>query len=52
MGALASVTVVVGASFTRRPWAPWVAIVPGYLLAGLFTFLATDYPHFIVKNLR
>jgi hypothetical protein len=35
-----------------RPGAPWVAIAPGYFLAGLITFLITPYPHFIVRGLR
>ena len=33
-------------------WMPLALIVPGYLLAGLATFLLTSYPHFLVKGLR
>lgn len=33
-------------------WIPFVLIVPGYLLAGLMTFLLTPYPHFLVRGLR
>ncbi len=33
-------------------WTPFALIVPGYLLAGLMTFLLTSYPHFLVKGLR
>ncbi len=33
-------------------WMPFALIVPGYLLAGLITFLLTSYPHFLIRGLR
>ncbi len=33
-------------------WLPFALIVPGYLLAGLMTFVLTPYPHFLVRGLR
>lgn len=33
-------------------WTPFALILPGYLFAGLMTFLLTSYPHFLVKGLR
>ena len=54
--AIAVLPVVVPVLVARkRPlprWTPFALIVPGYLLAGLMTFLLTSYPHFLVLGLR
>ncbi len=54
--ALAILPVVIpwaAAGQRRLPvWTPFALILPGYLFAGLITFLLTAYPHFLIKGLR
>ncbi len=57
LGAAFAVAPVVAPLAARKkrelpPWLPLALIAPGYLFAGLMTFLLTSYPHFLVRGLR